>query len=338
MSHTKKLGIVAGVLLAMVAILSVFLFAPHEAVEESVIQTQTEKVQKDMVPVVDGVTPIYATVIMHNEEPNSGRYPNFVEDEEAFWLHRDAVVEFATRLTKAGGSFHYQSDWTFLLAATMFDNGTPSTNDKNFLRYLKEDLGVMIDPHAHEKTYSYADVVYLIEQLGVESSHTVGGFIGAPAESSKLEYFWRPIQGDVYKGEVWKPEILWGAGTSNHKNEEELWISGIWKPSGNDEFTTHDDRAKLPHVGGFKTDFTGLDVLLKAQEDGELEEGKIWTMNIFEGQTSIVEPGEIDRFIEEFETYKENVDNGDLVWTDMETMVDLWEAAGEQPSQYFWVQ
>lgn len=134
----------------------------------------------------------------------------------------------------------------------MYDKGTPSTKGKNFLRYLKEDLGFEIDPHAHETQYNYADVLYLIEALGVSVSQTVGGFCAAPPESSKLEYLWVPITGWIYPDYTWQPDFLWGDATCHHIDEDSLWISGIWKPQDTKHFLVHDEDAPLPCFGGYK--------------------------------------------------------------------------------------
>ena len=128
-------------------------------------------------PALFAEAPIYVSIVMHNEEPVSGQYPDFVHDEAAFWLQRDAVVVFADMLYANDVMFNYQSDWCFLQAALLYDTGTPSTNWKNILRYLKEDLGFEVDAHAHETQYNYADVNYLIQSLGVVPSATAGGLL-----------------------------------------------------------------------------------------------------------------------------------------------------------------
>ncbi|MCK4451966.1 MAG: hypothetical protein KAX26_15380, partial [Anaerolineae bacterium] len=58
--------------------------------------------------------PILISVVMHNEEPLSGLYPDFVNDEPAFWQHRDALAQFVNMLHDHGAMFNYQSDWNFL--------------------------------------------------------------------------------------------------------------------------------------------------------------------------------------------------------------------------------
>ncbi len=65
---------------------------------------------------------IYVTLASHNEEPGGGRnYPNFLMDEEAFWEHRAAVIDFAQQVMSAGAVYHWQSDWNFLQAVAKYD-------------------------------------------------------------------------------------------------------------------------------------------------------------------------------------------------------------------------
>ena len=273
----------------------------------------------------DETPPIYVTVVTHNEEPRRGIYPDFVNDEEAFWEHREAVVNFSELMNTFGVAYHYQSDWNFLLAATIYDNGTNETNGKNFLRYLYEDLGTFIDPHAHESEYSYADVAYLIEALGVPSSHVVGGFIAAPAEDSKLNYLLEPIQGRIYPEVEWSAEILWGGATSLHNNEEGLWYSGVWRPQDAEHFDTHDSQAPLPYVGGHKIDWAGLDQLLIAQAAGELESGKMYTQTIMVTQLDFMESKFIKETVAALESYQDQTKDGLIEWIGFEEIVDAWE-------------
>ena len=74
-----------------------------------------------------GVAPILVSIVMHNEEPRTGQYPDFVEDEEAFWEHRSGLVRFVEMLRANGVAFNYQSDWNFLMAVGLYDTGTPAT-------------------------------------------------------------------------------------------------------------------------------------------------------------------------------------------------------------------
>ncbi len=267
------------------------------------------------------VEPIHVNIVMHNEEPPG--YVDFVNDESAFWLHRAALVEFADMLHDNGVMFNWQSDWNFLMAAGMYDAGTPETNGKNIARYLKEELGFEVDPHAHETQYNYADVAYLIEALGVTPSQTNGGFRASPPEDSKLEYLWEPIIGWVYPDYTWQAQILWGGATLYHIDEESLWASGVWKPRDNHHFLEHDDDAPLPYVGGFGRGWDKLDQLLQMQQNGELETGRIHTTTIFVGQTELLAPGFIQNFETQIQTYGTA---GDIRWVGLAEVIDIWHA------------
>ncbi len=281
--------------------------------------------------------PIYVSIFTHNEEPNSGQYPNFVEDESAFWEQRNGVVQFAQMLHEEGVSYNFQSDWTFLLAATLYDSGTPSTQGKNVLRYLKEDLGFEIDPHAHETSYNYADVAYLIEQLGVEPSFVVGGFIADPPEKSKLEYLSKPIQRRQYSSYIWQAEILMGAGTSLHVNEEALWVSGIWKPQNNEQFQVHDDAASLVAVGSYTSEWNGLYELLELQKQGVLEPGKIYTASLFAKQKDFVNETYIEEFRQRIQDLADETAAGRIEWVGFGEVYSVWLMEyNAEPNQLFY--
>jgi hypothetical protein len=281
-----------------------------------------------------GTEPIYVSIVMHNEEPVSGQYPDFVNEPPAFWQHRNALVPFVNMLSANGVMFNYQSDWNFLQAAEMYDDGTPTTNWKNIVRYMKEDLGFEVDPHAHETQYNYADVAYLIQALGVLPSNTVGGFLAFPPDDSKLEYLWSPITATLDPGYVWEPQVLWGGATLFHIDEESLWISGIWKPRDNGHFLMHGGAAPLPHVGGFGGAWSDLDRLIQMQQSGELEEGLIHTCTIFVGQNSVLVPG----FIQQFEQHMQTHDAaGDVHWVGLAEVVDIWQTQYDsQPNTLRW--
>ncbi len=290
--------------------------APIENSSIEDLEAQDEIVTSSTNKVPDEVR-VHVSVITHSEEyKKTGSEPDYVNDEDAFWSARKNVVNFAEMLHEEGVKYNYQSDWTFLLAATKFDKGDESTNGKNFLRYLKEDLGFEIDPHAHESEYSYADVAYLINELGVEPSNTAGGYIASPANRSKLEYLWEPVKGRIYKY-TWQAEILWGGGTANHVDEEELWYSGIWRPKSDEQTTVNDDNAGLINVGRYKSGWDALDYLLEQ----DLKPGKIYTLGVMGHQR------ELDStFIEEFRTQIQKFKKDErIVWTGLAEVVEIWK-------------
>ncbi len=253
---------------------------------------------------------VYVSIVTHVEE--AGHYE---ENESMFNRSRKELVSFAQMLHEEGVAFNYQSDWTFLLAATKFDKGDESTNGKNFLRYFKEDLGFEIDPHAHETKYNYADVAYLIKELGVEPSNIVGGFLAAPAGDSKLDYLQNEINGNIYDYS-WQAEVLWGGAVRGHQNESDIWVSGIWRPKDAENFT--EDGGTLPDIGGYYNTWEGLDYLLTQ----DLDPNKIYTQTIFMGQANLNEEV-INEFREEIQKRKSD---DRIEWVGLAEVIDIWES------------
>lgn len=279
---------------------------------------------------------IYVSIFTHAEEPKEGVTVNFSQDEEEFWTQRELVVDFATMLHEKGVAYNYQSDWNFLEAALKFDEGTEETNGKNFLQYLYEDLGFEIDPHSHgSQFYNAADVAYLIKQLGVTPSGVMAGLIAAPANLSELEILWQPIEGSKYDN-TWTAEILWGGGTGLHIDETSLWISGIWKPQDAEHYTTHDDNAPLATVGRYKSNWEGLQDLLVKQENGELEDGKIYTVSIDAHQKNFT-PEFIEEFAALIDQHMPYTEEGRIQWVGITEVYNIWlEDYNAEPNQTFY--
>lgn len=250
---------------------------------------------------------VYVSVVTHSEE-----YTHYEEDEEQFNRSRKELVSFAQMLHDEGVAYNYQSDWTFLLAATKFDKGDESTNGKNFLRYFKEDLGFEIDPHAHETKYNYADIAYLINELGVEPSHIAGGYLAYPLNLSKFDYLQNEIKGNIYDY-TWQAEVLWGAGVRSHINESDLWTSGVWRPKSAEDITV--DGGTLSAIGGYYNSWEGLDYLLTQ----DLDPNKIYTQAIF------VPQGMSKNFISEFKAEIEKRKSDERIqWAGLGEILDIW--------------
>lgn len=280
---------------------------------------------------------IYVSVFTHAEQKNSYT-PDFSEDEDAFWEQRQLVIDFAQMLYEKGVAYDYQSDWNFLEAALKYDNGTEETNGKNFLQYLSEDLNVSIDPHNHmgQSEYNYADVAYLISELGVEPSGVVGGYLVLPLESSVLEDLWEPVQGNVYDY-TWTPEILWGGGTQGHIGDESLEVSGIWRPQDSAHWSTHDPDGPLAVVGNYVSDWTDLDTLLSKQADGTFKMGEMYTISIDAHQKKL-SADFIAEFADQIDVYQDYANEGRLVWSSITETYETWVTQyDENPSQYFYL-
>ncbi len=267
---------------------------------------------------------IYVSVASHNEDTLSPNYPNYVEEEIEFRKSRALVVQFADMLYEMGVEYNFQTDWNFLLGMLEHDNGTRSTNGKNLLEYLVEDLDFSVDPHSHQQLgYNYADVAYLIDALGVEPSGVVGGSLVKPVADSIFEDFWKPIKANRYDY-VWKAEMLWGGGTAMHIDEEDVWVSGVWRPQDKEHFTTHDPDAPLPDVGNFQSNWDGLELLVEMLEDGELYADQMYTITVMLGQHRMNDDSIAD-FQEEIEKYAELTEQGYIEWVTIQEALEIWE-------------
>ncbi len=91
----------------------------------------------------DALPPVYVTFYSHNEE---------------------------------GG--YWESDHPVLRAMAAHEQAAllDETQGKNVLAWMVEDMGMVVDPHGHLTTHNYADLAYLIQELGVSPSGVVGGF------------------------------------------------------------------------------------------------------------------------------------------------------------------
>ncbi|MFA6436096.1 MAG: hypothetical protein WCW30_03095, partial [Candidatus Gracilibacteria bacterium] len=278
---------------------------------------------------------IYITIASHEQGPDSTRFTDYVNDEEAFWTQREGIVTFANMIHEEGAKYNFQSEFNFLQALVKYDKGTESTNGKNLLRYLTEDLGFEVDTSFHSEDCNQADGAYLFEQLGVPPSHTVGGLIASPAEDSKIEYYRNELHGLQYDA-TWKAEILWGGATYLHKGDEEvLWASGIWRPQDNENFLVNDENAPLPYVGLYMHGWEGLDELMVKQQAGELEPGKIYTITIFATQDSLKNPETTERFRSKLLALSEYRERGEIQFVGIKEVVDIWKTEyNSEPNIY----
>ena len=266
---------------------------------------------------------IYVSIVSHNEEPNGSTHPDFTSDYDTYESFRDAAVAFSEMLHSEGVKYDFQSDWNFLLAEQEHWDEFDNTNGKNLLRWLVEDMGFAVDPHAHESTYSIADVAYLMEQLDITPSNIVGGFISSPSSESRVEDFQVPIEGWKYNTS-WEADALWGAATGLHTDDEGQWTSGIWRAQDNENFFIDDPDSK-PVIGTYTSTWDGLDDLLEKRENGELESGKMYTATIMTNQEDAQDQDFIDEFQSEIEARQSYTNSGAIEWVTLTEALNIWE-------------
>lgn len=291
-----------------------------DEVTKTPVETSTDAKETASAP----TTPtIYVSIVTHSEDTNSPGIPNFSTDEASTITERDGVAAFAKMLTKYGAKYDWQSDWNFLLGLKAFDKGSAAMNNKTLVRYLVEDLGMSADPHSHQNNgYNYADVAYLMNQLGVTPSGIVGGFIAAPTEDSEYNELSVPITGSKYPTYTWTPTALWGGGTGLHRNESEQWISGIWIPKSETDLFTPVSSG-TPIIGRYDSGFNGLDALLEKQKSGELKAGNMYTITITTNQNLLTSTYIAD-FEKQIATYADETAAGKIIWVTLPEALTIW--------------
>ena len=209
--------------------------------------------------------PVYVTVYSHNEDS----WESLVDTPERYAEYRAGLIERAELLAEYGIEWNWQSDQPVVEAMIEYE-GTEGwlkelPGGMNVLEYL-ETLGVHFDPHAHHN--NYADIAYLIEQLGVTVTNVIGGTIHVDCGLEhlgflQLESWWDNVgiqsdgyvYGEDYPFAKWKPEILSDPGMGGHFYDD--WNTGVWKPGDDDEFYIHFPDSDIVYIGeGYPHDST----------------------------------------------------------------------------------
>ncbi|CAN5484335.1 hypothetical protein BH11BAC1_BH11BAC1_11340 [soil metagenome] len=187
---------------------------------------------------------IHFNFISHNEETsqwNGTQYYN---------ANRLKLISLANYFQANGITWNMQSDWRYLTSVLSKETAAVmmSTNNKNILRWMHEDKGVEMDPHAHESTYIYPDVVNLMDSIGLPESKLMGGTIYN--DSNGVNVWTNLVNGQygiIFPDKFWQPDYMMGGGTPNHVND--LKYFGFWNPMDTAHYLTHDSTSHLRHIG-----------------------------------------------------------------------------------------
>ena len=285
-------------------------------------------------------TVIYVTIVSHNEDDDE-RYGSY-NIKEGYLEFRDALLKMVDLIMKYNASYDFQPEWKFLEAALKYEKGDvlKNTNNKNILRYFKEDLGIQIDPHSHEGYgYNYADVAYLIKQLGVEPSNVVGGFLAYPNIFGEGEIVWEkfrePLKGQKYDY-TWNTTVLWGGAVLNHQGDEHP-TSGVYRPKNQEEFRVHDPSGNLIVIGtgGYLGNLEKLidDIYISKKAPSD----KMYTLSIMFMERDVWLGGE--KKLLQYETILKEVDSyvkqGSVKWATLSEIVEIWKTEyNSEPNIY----
>lgn len=298
--------------------------------------------------ITSGITPIYVTVVSHNE-----RTGDEFSDSEAYQAYRASLLKTLKILKKYGAAYHHGSDYKFLDAVKEFDvpgkKAVKATNGKNVIRYLVEDYGFREDPHAHEDGFNnYADVTYRVQDL-------LGGDI--PVIANGVNQFDLEQYGHLTNGESgisnpdfsWSPEIIFSPGIPNHPTCLERHYSGIWKATGTgQDYYRHDPLGKLTVIGKAFSSVDGelfdsaaawassadfIIALVHLIESGKAPSGKLYTANLFFNEKKMLEQdlhSDLKKVLQKLKTY---VDEGKVVFKHADEIKDIWEREyGSEPN------
>lgn len=262
---------------------------------------------------------VYFSIAVHSEEPGLGSAtvpatPNFSTVSKVTYVQwRDAILTFAQLCAARNLPWSFQSDWNFLEGVRRYETPTgaaydaslmTNTTGKNVARYLNENLGVTLDPHSHENSgYNYADVAWLLTQLGVTPTGVVGGHVYTGTGYQEWPKFVEDPLGllcEKYSatGYRWKPVVMMGGGTTSHADDPHS--SGIWRPShtagttisSKEQYFTDDPAGQIAAIGHWDQDLHANDQFLRKLEDGIIPHGgKLWTLSHVFNHRDMVQPG-----------------------------------------------
>jgi hypothetical protein len=203
-------------------------------------------------------TPVYVTIYFHNED-SWGPYVRTETDYRDYRANLLAKLQLAAQYK---AKIDWQSDITVLQGMLDYEKGDllTDTSGKTIVKYMAEDLGFSVDPHGHLNKCNYADLAYLVEQLGAPTPQVIGGCRLFEFGGSYLGFLnlldWRKqielgadgvIHGRLYPAARWTPTILSVPAMSGHWCDE--WSSGVWRPGKGTDFFTDDPSGKIVYVG-----------------------------------------------------------------------------------------
>ncbi len=282
-------------------------------------------------PDAGALAPVYVVLFTHIEDSTPAGPLGTEPNRAGYLAMRRTLLDMAARAQAHDLTWVLQPDWKLLEAALLYEDAatTASTGGKNVLRYLREDLGVVIDPHSHENGgYNYTDVAHLLEQLGVGGSTVIGGHIWDPAlpEFQGWDRFRAPVTGQRYPEASWRGDILIGAGTPNHVNDP--LVSGVWRPQDRDHYFVDDPAGNIVALGAWHDQVAGVDELVALRAAGDVPPDAMLTASWNLQPATLTAPGGLDDVeATVLAPIAAMRDAGTVVATDFTSLVATWRSA-----------
>lgn len=282
---------------------------------------------------------VHVVLFTHIEDNTPGGMIGSAQSKMGYLALRGKLIEVAQRAKSHALQWVLQPDWKILEAALVYEDATTTadTGGKNFLAYLRDELGVVVDPHSHENGgYNYTDVAHLLELLGVGGSTVIGGHIWDPSLTQFQEWdrFRVAVAGEHYPGASWRGDLLIGAGTPNHVNDP--LVSGVWRPQDRDHFFTHDPAGNIVAVGAWHDEVAGVEELVSLYASGTVAPDVLLTASWNIQPTDITATNGVDQIdASVFVPIAKMRDEGTVVVTDFTTLVAGWKTTfGAKPGPY----
>jgi len=273
---------------------------------------------------------VHVVLFTHIEDNTPAGTLGSPQSRQHYLSVRSKLIVMANLARDYGVPWSLQPDWKILEAALIYEDSVlvETTGGKNVLRYLKEDLGAVIDPHSHEHSgYNYTDVAHLLNLLGVGGSTVIGGHVWDPdlPQFQQWDRFRVPVQGEHYPEAWWRGDILMGSGTPNHVNDPV--VSGVWQPLDRDHYFVHDPSANIAAVGQYTGDIEDIPALADLYQGGGVGTDCMLTLSYHISPATITGPGGIalieDTVIRPLVAMR---NDGIAELTDFTTLVATWQA------------
>jgi hypothetical protein len=274
---------------------------------------------------------VYFDFLSHNEETSQWNGTPY------YTTNRAKIITLANYFQSKGITWNMQSDWVFLTNVLIQETPTLmlSTNNKNILRCLYEDKGVEMDPHAHESTYLYPDVVKLMDSIGLPESKVIGGTIYN--DSNGINIWTNLVDGQfgkIFPKKFWKPDYMMGGGTPNHVAD--LKYYGFWNPQSPSNYLVHDTTTHLRHLGvgceiKIKDTSTVANIVSQLKEVIQNVQSGFYPDNGFYLQTVFFEQGDLNnnafynKVVEVADSMNAIVLRGTAQWKTFKQAYTIWE-------------
>ena len=273
---------------------------------------------------------VYVVLFTHIEDNTPGGALGSEQSRKGYLALRAKLLEMAKLAQSYSLPWVLQPDWKYLeVAKTAEDAATrASTGGRNLFVALRDDYGVAIDPHSHEKGgYNYTDVAHLLTGLGVGESTVIGGHIWDPAlpQFQAWDRFRAPIAGEHYPTASWRGDILIGAGTPNHTNDP--IVTGVWRPKDRDHYFTDDPAGNIVSIGAWTKNMEGVQSLVDLYAAGTVPASQILTASWNLRPDTLTSPtGLADIEATVLKPLAALRDAGTVVVTDFATLVATWKS------------